>query len=87
MRFEVIYGNVDNPYFYYDKPSSLYLDYYMPHGQMNKEMNIEILVPETLDSDNNTIPMAKICKIQLIYVGIYASCMNSNSYNIKYYQK
>lgn len=87
MIFEVSHGNVVNPYFYYDIPSSLYLDYYIPHGQMNKEMIIEILVPETLDSDSNSIPVAKICKIELIYVGIYASCMNSNSYTIKYYQK
>jgi hypothetical protein len=51
-------------------------------------MNIEVVMPETIVGNN--IPAATICSVQLVYTGMYATCVQKeyiNTMQITYLQR
>jgi hypothetical protein len=57
----------------------VFLDIFTQPGVIYYPMSIEINVPETFLGSNS--PSAKICSIQVVYTGIYSSCIQQNYIN------
>ena len=77
--FSFQYGDFNDTKFYFDKPRPLYLDMITSPGSTYKPMDIEIIVPETLDG--NSLPVGKICSVELVYVGMYSHCVRKHAIN------
>ncbi|RNA15674.1 hypothetical protein BpHYR1_008571 [Brachionus plicatilis] len=54
------------------EPRAIYFDMYTKPGSVYQEMDIEVLMPETLLGSNT--PAATVCTVKLHYVGMYSTC-------------
>ena len=60
-------------------PKAVFFDIYTQPGVLYSPMNVEVVMPETIIGNN--IPAATICSVKLIYVGMYATCVQKEYIN------
>jgi hypothetical protein len=69
-------------------PRSVYFDIYTQPGTLYSPMDVEVVVPETIIG--NMVPAASICSVKLVYVGIFATCVQKeyiNNLKLSYLQR
>jgi len=75
-EFAVSFADADDHTFYLNKPRAYFLDVFTKPDTVYKPMNISLIVPELLL--DRGIPAAKICSIELVYIGKFASCAKAD---------